>query len=144
MEDIRECVQLYGSVYVFEVENMRNVKLKQLREEWGGSRFFLGKNRVMAHALGRDQQDEPREGSSKLTPVRGESSTTAPHHAATAQRRPAATPTRTATGAHVPAQSQVVPVAGRLRSVTWRVLLPRSLSQASAVCCSRTPARRTC
>ena len=70
VDDIRECVQLYGSVYVFEVENMRNVKLKQLREEWGGSRFFLGKNRVMAHALGRDAHDEPREGSSKLTPVR--------------------------------------------------------------------------
>ena len=68
MDDIRECLSTYSSVYVFEVENMRNVKFKQLREEWGGSRFFLGKNRVMAAALGRDR-DEPRRGSSKLAPV---------------------------------------------------------------------------
>jgi len=69
VEDIRECLLNYSSVYAFEVESMRNVKLKQLREEWGGSRFFLGKNRVMQRALGRDQHDEPRQGSSKLTPV---------------------------------------------------------------------------
>ena len=69
VEDIRECVASYSSVYVFEVENMRNVKLKELREEWGGSRFFLGKNRVMQLALGKSRDDEPKQGSSKLTPV---------------------------------------------------------------------------
>ena len=68
MEDIKECVSSYSSVYVFEVENMRNVKFKELRDEWGGSRFFLGKNRVMQRAMGRGGE-QPRDGTSKLTSV---------------------------------------------------------------------------
>lgn len=37
---------------------MRNAKLKDLRHEWKDSRFFFGKNKVMAIALGRTKSDE--------------------------------------------------------------------------------------
>lgn len=37
---------------------MRNTKLKDLRHEWKDSRFFFGKNKVMAIALGRTKSDE--------------------------------------------------------------------------------------
>lgn len=37
---------------------MRNTKLKDLRNEWKDSRFFFGKNKVMAIALGRSKSDE--------------------------------------------------------------------------------------
>lgn len=37
---------------------MRNTKLKDLRNEWKDSRFFFGKNKVMAVALGRTKSDE--------------------------------------------------------------------------------------
>lgn len=37
---------------------MRNTKLKDLRNEWKDSRFFFGKNKVMAVALGRTKTDE--------------------------------------------------------------------------------------
>jgi len=61
VEDLRECVDLYSSIFVFSVENMRNTKLKELRNIWGGSRFFFGKNKVMAHALGRGPEDEHKD-----------------------------------------------------------------------------------
>lgn len=37
---------------------MRNTKLKDLRNDWKDSRFFFGKNKVMAVALGRTKSDE--------------------------------------------------------------------------------------
>lgn len=40
---------------------MRNNKLKFIRNEWKDSRFFLGKNRVIAIALGRTKESESRE-----------------------------------------------------------------------------------
>lgn len=52
----------YGQVYVFVVSNMRNAKLKEVRAEWRSSRFLFGKNKVMAHALGRSTAEEYREG----------------------------------------------------------------------------------
>lgn len=43
---------------MFTVDNMRNTKLKDLRNEWKDSRFFFGKNKVMAIALGKSKTDE--------------------------------------------------------------------------------------
>eukprot|EP01137_Pigoraptor_chileana_P007624 Opistho-2@53448 len=58
VEDIQSSVETYTWVYVFSVRNMRNSKLKDVREQWKDSRFFLGKNKVMAVALGRTPEDE--------------------------------------------------------------------------------------
>ena len=35
---IQECVDNYAYIYVFSVENMRNSKLKEVRNEWKHSR----------------------------------------------------------------------------------------------------------
>lgn len=45
-------------MYVFSVANMRNASFKEVRNQWKGSRFFFGKNKVMIHALGKSEQDE--------------------------------------------------------------------------------------
>nr|CAG4638673.1 EOG090X0BJA [Cyclestheria hislopi] len=58
VEDVRTCVDKYSYVYLFSVQNMRNNKLKYVRNEWKDSRFFLGKNRVIALALGKSKEDE--------------------------------------------------------------------------------------
>nr|CAG4647324.1 EOG090X0BJA [Megafenestra aurita]SVE92594.1 EOG090X0BJA [Megafenestra aurita] len=58
VEEIRSSVEKYSHVYLFSVQNMRNNKLKSIRNEWKDSRFFFGKNRVIAIALGRAKEDE--------------------------------------------------------------------------------------
>ena len=68
LSSIRDCLSLYSSLYVLEFHSPRNSRLKDLREEWGASRFFLGKNRVMQTALGRTPSDEQLPGLSSLSP----------------------------------------------------------------------------
>lgn len=48
----------YKSVYVFTVKNMRNVNMKEVREQWKPSKFFFGKNKVIGIGLGRNAEDE--------------------------------------------------------------------------------------
>ena len=43
---------------MFQYENMRNNKLKTVREAWSHSKFFIGKNRVLAKALGNNEAEE--------------------------------------------------------------------------------------
>ncbi|XP_063616170.1 mRNA turnover protein 4 homolog [Cydia splendana] len=58
IEEIRNSLTKYEHIFLFTVDNMRNAKLKDLRHEWKDSRFFFGKNKVMAIALGRTKSDE--------------------------------------------------------------------------------------
>ncbi|KAJ2947770.1 hypothetical protein O0L34_g9550 [Tuta absoluta] len=58
IEEIRKSLSKYEHIFLFTVDNMRNIKLKDLRNEWKDSRFFFGKNKVMAVALGRTKSDE--------------------------------------------------------------------------------------
>lgn len=48
--------------FVFSVQDMRNARLKDVRSQWKHSRFFLGKNKVMAKALGKTEEEEYRPG----------------------------------------------------------------------------------
>ena len=43
---------------MFQYENMRNAKLKTVRDQWSHSKFFIGKNRVLAKALGNTEAEE--------------------------------------------------------------------------------------
>ncbi|XP_071493050.1 mRNA turnover protein 4 homolog [Diadema antillarum] len=61
IEEIRDCVDKYARIFVFSVENMRNSKIKDVRNSWKHSRFFFGKNKVMMVALGKSSQDEYRD-----------------------------------------------------------------------------------
>lgn len=56
---IRDAAEKYSSIYVFNFQNMRNSKLKELREQLqSSSKFFLGSNKVMQVAIGRSASDE--------------------------------------------------------------------------------------
>eukprot|EP01135_Chromosphaera_perkinsii_P002496 Nk52_evm12s224 gene=Nk52_evmTU12s224 len=59
---IRDGVEKYKYLYVIKVKNMRNNKLKAVRESWPSSKFFFGKNKVMCVALGRSEEEEVKEG----------------------------------------------------------------------------------
>uniref|UniRef100_H2ZR34 Ribosome assembly factor mrt4 n=1 Tax=Ciona savignyi TaxID=51511 RepID=H2ZR34_CIOSA len=67
VEEVRKCVNLYDRIFLFSVCNMRNSKLKEVRNAWKHSRFFFGKNKVMALALGRSQETEVMTGLYKLS-----------------------------------------------------------------------------
>ncbi len=62
IEEVRECVDKYARIFLFSVENMRNSKIKDVRNMWKHSRFFFGKNKVIAMALGKDRESEYRDG----------------------------------------------------------------------------------
>lgn len=49
---------------------MRNTYLKEIRHDFKDSRFFFGKNRVMAKALGTTVEEEYKEGLSAIAKVR--------------------------------------------------------------------------
>ncbi|XP_065194237.1 mRNA turnover protein 4 homolog [Sycon ciliatum] len=58
-DEIKTCADDYAYAFVFSVENMRNNILKELRSNWKQhSRFFFGKNKVMASAMGKSPSDE--------------------------------------------------------------------------------------
>lgn len=61
IEEIRNSLGKYEHIFLFTVDNMRNTKLKDLRNDWKDSRFFFGKNKVMAIALGKTKSDEIEE-----------------------------------------------------------------------------------
>lgn len=67
VSQIQACCDEFASLYVFSVENMRNQKLKEVRQNWRTSRFFFGKNKVMSIALGRTQEDEYKENLHKVS-----------------------------------------------------------------------------
>eukprot|EP01099_Mayorella_cantabrigiensis_P004050 TRINITY_DN3045_c0_g1_i1.p1 TRINITY_DN3045_c0_g1~~TRINITY_DN3045_c0_g1_i1.p1 ORF type:complete len:220 (-),score=48.81 TRINITY_DN3045_c0_g1_i1:22-681(-) len=68
VNELHEYLENYSSVYLFEIENMRNNKLKELRLNWtSDSRFFLGKNSLMEIALGRTPETEAKQNIHKLT-----------------------------------------------------------------------------
>lgn len=62
VEEIRESIDSFAHCYVFSIANVRNHHLKEIRTEMKETcRFFMGKNKVMAVALGATKEDEYRE-----------------------------------------------------------------------------------
>ncbi|XP_054078493.1 mRNA turnover protein 4 homolog isoform X3 [Rissa tridactyla] len=68
--ELRRCVDTYKYIFVFSVANMRNNKLKDVRNAWKHSRIFFGKNKVMMVALGREPSSEYKENLHKLLSFR--------------------------------------------------------------------------
>lgn len=67
IEEIRDSVDKYARIFIFSIENMRNAKLKDVRQEWKHSRFFFGKNKVMSLALGSTKENEYRDNLHKVS-----------------------------------------------------------------------------
>ena len=58
VDDVKGCVGKFKSVYIFTFKNMRNEKMQEIRQKWKPSRFFFGKNKVIAIGLGRTPEEE--------------------------------------------------------------------------------------
>lgn len=70
---IQELATTYRYIFVFDVQNMRNNFIKQVRGAFADSRVVMGKTKVMTVALGRDPHSETVPGVSALAPyVSGE------------------------------------------------------------------------
>ncbi|XP_050316281.1 mRNA turnover protein 4 homolog [Anthonomus grandis grandis] len=67
VEDVRGCVEKFNSIYLFTFKNMRNEKMKEVREIWKPSKFFFGKNKVIAIGLGRNAEEEVADGLHKFS-----------------------------------------------------------------------------
>lgn len=70
VNEIREAIDHYDHVWLFSVGDMRNDGLKDVRAQWRGTgRFFYGKGKVMAKALGETPETEYQDGLAKLAKV---------------------------------------------------------------------------
>lgn len=65
IQDVRKAVDDHTTIYVFTYENMRSAKFKNIRlhfreegPESKSSRIFLGKNKLLQIALGRNAEEE--------------------------------------------------------------------------------------
>lgn len=68
IDAIREAASAYPTIVVFYISNLRNVHLQEVRSLWKeNSKVIFGKNKVVARALGLDQESEVRPGLSSLT-----------------------------------------------------------------------------
>ncbi|GMR30445.1 hypothetical protein PMAYCL1PPCAC_00640 [Pristionchus mayeri] len=68
VQQLRNAVDEYPHVFVYEFENMRASKFVQVRQKFKtNSRFYFGKNNVMAVALGKDKTTEVANGISKVS-----------------------------------------------------------------------------
>ena len=66
---IRECVERFPNIIVFQTHNMRATFLKSLRAKYEShARFFFGRNKLMARALGLSAEDEAGPGLHEMSP----------------------------------------------------------------------------
>ncbi|KAG5439425.1 hypothetical protein PCANB_001999 [Pneumocystis canis] len=65
--EIRESIDKYEYLWVFNVENMKNIHFKEIRNKWKHSRIFMGRLKVIAKSLGVTKNEEYRENLSELT-----------------------------------------------------------------------------
>ncbi|KXT04545.1 hypothetical protein AC578_8725 [Pseudocercospora eumusae] len=65
---VQSACDTYAHIFVFDVSNMRNTYLKNVRQEFSSDgRIFYGKTKVMAKALGSGPEDEHAPGLAKLS-----------------------------------------------------------------------------
>lgn len=63
-------METYPHIWVFSVADMRNSYLKEVRAQWKGARqgrIFFGRNRPIAKALGKTEEEELKPGLHKLS-----------------------------------------------------------------------------
>ena len=69
LNNIRLAIDQYANVFVWEEHNMRNNTMKDLKtKDWSHSKFFYGKVKVMAIALGKTPALEAQPNLHKLVP----------------------------------------------------------------------------
>jgi len=58
IQDIRNAIDEHKTLYIFSYENMRSQLFKKIRMDFRSARIFLGKNKLMQIALGKQMTDE--------------------------------------------------------------------------------------
>ncbi|KZT51014.1 hypothetical protein CALCODRAFT_415151, partial [Calocera cornea HHB12733] len=59
MDELKASVAKWKYIYIFDVSDMRNGALKDVRKAWKETgRLFFGRNKVMAKALGTSEEEE--------------------------------------------------------------------------------------
>ena len=67
IDRVREALESRSACYVFKYENMRNGTFKEMRAATEETTiFFVGSNKVLRVALGRDAESEAKEGAAAL------------------------------------------------------------------------------
>ena len=66
-EELRASMDQYSYIYVLNVQNMRNLFLKEIRQAWKGSRIIFGRTKLMQKVLGKQAEDEYLENSHLLS-----------------------------------------------------------------------------
>jgi mRNA turnover protein 4 len=66
LSSIQACAHEYNNIFVFSVYNMRNQRIKQVRNDFSDSRIVMGKTKVMMVALGKTPETEVVPGVSGL------------------------------------------------------------------------------
>ena len=70
VSDLQSQIDQFEHVWLFSVGDMRNEGLKEVRGQWRGTgRFYFGKGKVMAKALGETPETEHADGLSQLAKV---------------------------------------------------------------------------
>ena len=68
LEKVKDCCDEYGHAYIISYENIRSTPFKQMQFGMNNtSKFFLGKNKVMIKALGRNPEDEVGDNTARLS-----------------------------------------------------------------------------
>eukprot|EP00457_Paulinella_chromatophora_P016739 gb/GEZN01017603.1/.p1 GENE.gb/GEZN01017603.1/~~gb/GEZN01017603.1/.p1 ORF type:complete len:235 (+),score=39.12 gb/GEZN01017603.1/:31-735(+) len=60
VEDVRNSLEVHSDIYLLAMRNPRNQAMKEVRAAWAGSRFYFGKNKLLALALGSDASSEAK------------------------------------------------------------------------------------
>eukprot|EP01063_Lacrimia_lanifica_P017577 TRINITY_DN24629_c0_g1_i1.p2 TRINITY_DN24629_c0_g1~~TRINITY_DN24629_c0_g1_i1.p2 ORF type:complete len:223 (+),score=123.74 TRINITY_DN24629_c0_g1_i1:55-723(+) len=66
VDNIRAAVEEFENCFTFDLGNLRTNHLALVRKEFKDSRIFLGKNKVMAIALGRSKEESHQDNLYKL------------------------------------------------------------------------------
>ena len=66
VKNIHKYLKQYKYCYAFTYKNMTNIAMNSLKEYFNDSIFMIGKNHVMQVGLGKNEEEESKEGSSKL------------------------------------------------------------------------------
>ena len=57
-DEVREGLDLFKSVWVLQLDDVRTPVLQDIRSDWVGSKLLLGKRRVLEKALGDTPAEE--------------------------------------------------------------------------------------
>ena len=66
VKNVHKYLKQYKYCYAFTYKNMTNISMNALKEYYKDSIFMIGKNHVMQVGLGKTEEEEAKEGSSKL------------------------------------------------------------------------------